>query len=228
MAEAGGEAKGIDRHMGRTIDEWPDWRLEDWPEVRPLLAGTEWDQYGPYGMMGDSSGREALALLDGLRLRGGDPEPRHSVDGDSMVYERLHELDTGLMFIEPHPDMEGGEYGKLHRLFEDFHVALPFTEGERRWLYRQVSQGHPGYLHDFAGQTDRIMEGGMMREVNGGDLVRRWRAWRREDDEFAGQNSLDRAMRALSDISHRLILKENWPEDYAHLREPRAPSAPQS
>ncbi len=57
-----------------------------------------------------------------------------------------------------------------------------------------------------------------MREVNGGDLMRRWRAWRREEDEFAGQDSLERAMRALSDIAHRLILEENWPPEYANLR----------
>lgn len=198
-----------------------DWTLDEWAEIRPLLAGTEWDHYGPFGLHGNSSGREALDLLDGLRLRGGDPNPREPVDGDSPVYESLVEFDTGLMFIEPHPDMEGGEIGDLHRLFGNFHVALPFTEGERRWLYRRGRGGADsasGYLHDLAGQYDRIMEGGVMREVNGGDLMRRWRAWRREEDEFAGQDSLERAMRALSDIAHRLILEENWPPEYANLR----------
>jgi hypothetical protein len=210
MAEAGNEGESSGVH--------PDWTLEEWPEVRPLLADTEWDHYGPFGLHGDSSGREALSLLDELRLRGRDPDPRHPVDGDSMVYESLHEFDTGLMFIEPHHDMDGGEIGNLHRLFEDFHVALPFTEGERQWLYRRGREGRGGYLHTFAGQTDKIMEGGVMREVNGGDLLRRWRAWRREDDEFAGQGSLELAMQMLSDIAHRLIIEENWPEEYAHLR----------
>jgi hypothetical protein len=212
MAAAGNEGEGSGVH--------PDWTLDEWTEIRPLLAGTEWDHYGPFGLHGDSSGKDALNLLDELRLRGRDPHPSYPGGGDSQVYESLHIFDTGLMFIEPHPDIEGGEFGKLHRLFEDFHVALPFTEGERRWLYRRGRGGADGsgYLHDLAGQTDRIMEGGVTREVNGGDLLRRWRAWRREEDEFAGQHSLERAMRALGDIAHRLILEENWPEQFDHLR----------
>jgi hypothetical protein len=143
------------------------------------------------------------------------PSPVPELDEyDISSFEDFGELTTGIRFIDSHPDSEGHELGNLHRDFRRLFAATPFTEGERRWLYEEPSHRTQRGLGELVGQTAEILDAGVLQVVQGRDVVRRWWAWRRERDEFAGQGSLDEAREALGAMSLKLVSEKLWPPQF--------------
>jgi hypothetical protein len=180
-----------------------------------------------FGDFGDDVGKRAIEVLAGLL----EPVPDSFTRGgklviwsedDSGTFESLGELETGIKFIEPHPDVDGSDVADLHRTFGRFHTALPFSEAERHWLLDPIhktsdDQAKAYNLEALVGVTDEVTSGGLKIVIQGRDLVRRLASWRRETGEFAGQQTLDEARRALGDIATTLVLEQNWPSAYSEL-----------
>jgi hypothetical protein len=106
----------------------------------------------------------------------------------------------------------------LHRDFHHLLAATPFSEGERRWIYETPNQRRGQGLEELVGKATEIMEAGVYGTVSGRDLARRWWAWRRESQEFAGQNSLGEARGSLGNIALKLVNEPNWPVPHRRLR----------
>jgi hypothetical protein len=188
-------------------------------------------KYGRFGPFGDDVGRRAVGVLAGLL----EPvsELVSSEEGlvvwsgdDFRVFEHLTELETGIRLIEPHPDkVDGGDIADLHRAFGRFHVALPLSEAERLWLFdplkiRRYEKGEPG-IHEpetLLGVAEEVTSAGIKQVIQGSEVVRRLSAWRREQDEFAGQGTLDEAREALGEIALTLVTEDNWPRGHEDLR----------
>jgi hypothetical protein len=182
---------------------------------------SEWERYGPFGAGGNEVGNYAISLLAGLRkptLADTFLQSPQWDEGDVDTFEDLADLDTGIRFIGPAPDLDGGDIGDLHRDFKRLFAAVPFTEGERRWMYEPpTDQRRARGLDELVGRTDEIMEAGVLRVVQGRDLARRWWAWRRERDEFAGQGSLHEARDALGAIALKLVSDAHWPGQHRNV-----------
>jgi hypothetical protein len=176
---------------------------------------------GPFGDFGYEIGEWALKFLAELQDKpviSGSSSAENRSFADRDAFEAFVELDTGLRFVEAAASTGGEEIGDLHRSFEDLHVALPFTEGERRWMLWDYKNWQGRGLVALKGQTVKIMDAGVTSVVSGDDVIRRWSAWRREQDEFAGQGGLELARRSLRDIASRVLTDDTWPDDYRHLR----------
>jgi hypothetical protein len=174
--------------------------------------GDEW-RYSPFGAGGYEVGNDAILLLDELQ-RPVSPEsggPLCWDETDVDAFENLVQLDIGIRFISPDPDMDGVGVFDLHGNFQDLFGAVPFTEGERRWMYEPPADRYERGLGELVGKTGEIMEAGVLRVVQGRDLARRWWAWRRECDEFAGQGGLTQAREALGSMSLKLVREAYWP-----------------
>lgn len=192
-------------------------------------AFDQYAAFGPFGHHGNEVGQCALRVLASLSK----PAPTvWEVDGKPIVWDEeddfhvidnLHEALTGLRFIEPHPEMDGGDVGDLHRAFFRLHVALPLSETERLWLFDPVERqpDRPQQMErpeTLLGLTEEVMSGGVLRVIQGREIVRRMSAWRREAQEFAGQGSLQAAKDALSSIATMTLLESRWPQKHAGLR----------
>jgi hypothetical protein len=184
---------------------------DQWPEL-------DEPRFGPVGEDVAHEASSFLAALEG-------EAPPHEAAEDGMVldgHDRLNldrwiEIVTGLDIIEVPPEVPPDERAKLHEAVTAFHTAMPFTEAERRWLITVGMEGDDA-THELseviARKTDEIMAAGVRQPVSGRELMRRWAAWRREADEFAGQGSLEMARMALRGM--RTLLNRT-----------RDPSAPQ-
>jgi hypothetical protein len=176
----------------------------------PELA-AEYQQWGLYGYLGHDTGEYALRVLDALLEPVPLERPRsqpftwEECDKDAMNF--LQQFDTGIWLLGPAPDpyLDGGDQADFYRAIGRFHAALPFGEPERHWLFKNMDLKEETHL----GKAEEIMSGGLLRVVQGRDLVRRWWAWRRETDEFAGQGSLNAARAELIEIADTLILETN-------------------
>lgn len=180
----------------------------------------EYERYGPFGYHGNDVGTFAISMLEELLESKQVTRPRNSAavawdKGDRRAFNSFQELDTGIKFIEPAREVDGSDLGDLHRTFGRLHAALPFTEPERAWLWGANGRDAPEGL---VGEAAEIMAGGVLRVVQGRDLVRRWWAWRRETDEFAGQGSLDEARQTLGMLAETLVTEPNWPREYPDIR----------
>jgi hypothetical protein len=96
-----------------------------------------------------------------------------------------------------------------------FNEALPFDEGERRWL-TPTWLDIPGSWRErhkaLCNAEGEIVVNGVHRTVQGADLMRRWRSWRREFDEYEGQGTLDIARTALARLVELTPAARRWPE----------------
>lgn len=97
------------------------------------------------------------------------------------------------------------------------HAALPFNEAERGIVcsaYRADS-GEAGAYREIPSQIRQqefeIVSAGLGSVVRGRDLMRRWWAWRREADDFDGQDSLSRAKTALIQLVGLFVSPECMP-----------------
>lgn len=176
-------------------------------------ASSQWERYGEFGAGGHDVGSYAISLFVELQ---GERDARSGSaqwdEDDVDAFEDLAELDIGRRFIEPEPGLDGSKIGELHRSFQQLFAAVPFTEAERRWMYEpRTDRRHERGLEELIGSTAEIRDAGLLRVVSGRDLARRWWAWRRECDEFAGQGSLDEARNALGIIGLKLVKDDHWP-----------------
>jgi hypothetical protein len=135
------------------------------------------------------------------------PSPGDWHEDDWDTFGELRHMDTGVPLFQQAPDpfLDGGDAVELHRRLTRFHAALPFSESERLWL---CSIDFP-YSTDFAGRVAAIdaevFNAGIRQRVPGAELIRRWAAWRREADEYAGQGSLREARCLLGQIGEQLL-----------------------
>jgi hypothetical protein len=185
----------------------------------------DYEQNGPYGGMGREIGSFAFHMLSALEARGedmpyaSDETPRWG-ESDRKTFEYLHEFDTGIAFMKPADEVGAPELGDLFRNFRRFSSALPFSEGERHWLfaaYRSFSPLGIELEEGIVTTETTIVSAGLRQPLHGRDLVRRWAAWRREADEFAAQGSLTEANVALRFIGEQLVPKARWPAGYVGL-----------
>jgi hypothetical protein len=91
--------------------------------------------------------------------------------------------------------------------------ALPFSEAERRWLFREPDKQlltgsslnvfhEPAYIESVRQSEARLMSNGIWRVVRGRDLMQRWWSWRREAGEYAGDPSgLQQACTTLHELT---------------------------
>jgi hypothetical protein len=188
----------------------------------------QYQKYGPFGHHGDDVGGRALSVYSALS----QPAPSSlSLNGkplvwgenDFRIFENVQELETGIRFIEPHPDMDGGDIGNLHRAFFRWHVALPLSEAERLWIFDPLDgdfarKERMHFPESIIGFTGEVISGGIKQALQGQEIVRRMSAWRRETDEFVGQGSLEEARQALGDIAITLVTEARWPEEHSDIR----------
>lgn len=185
-----------------------------------------YEEFGPFGDFGDDVGQRAIEVLAGLL----ESVPNSFIQDDKLViwseddsetFESLVEFETGIKFIEPHPDADGGDVGGLHRAFGRFHIALPLSEAERYWLLSPLDEppraSRVNDLGALIGTAEEITSAGVRQVVQGRELVRRLGMWRREKDEFAHQGTLDEAREALGHIAKMLVIEPNWPDEHRQL-----------
>lgn len=183
------------------------------------ITFDQYERYGPYGSHGNEIGQDAIRLFSILSEVPTHDNPPYKWDkADYDAYHIFTELDTGLRFLEPSPEVEGDEIGDLHRAFERLHMALPFSEAERHWLRERPRRYEPDIAGAIWGQADEIMQDGLIRVVQGRELVRRWWAWRREVEEFAGQGALEETQQALGEIITTLVSDSNWPSGESEVK----------
>lgn len=110
-------------------------------------------------------------------------------------------------------------------LMATFRAALPFAEGERKWLlddHHRGTQGehigHPAWNEVIRHSEVSLVSAGIMRVVHGRDLLQRWWSWRREVGKYASQGSLDQARSALEGVIGLLAPELGLPEAYVELR----------
>jgi hypothetical protein len=181
-------------------------------------------QYGIWGPEGDSVGRFAFNFREYLWLP--DKEmpfapgetPRWN-SNDREVFASLIDLESALPSLEQEDVVQGRD---LHALFPNlrlFHDVLPFSDKERHWLTAGHRRDMYGLFDTEAIHSDDgipfdagIIATGEPDRMPGGDMVRRWAAWRREVDEFAGREILSQAGRFLNLLGRELVHEQEWPQ----------------
>ncbi len=115
------------------------------------------------------------------------------------------------------PEVPTDVRADLSSYIDRWHAALPFNEAEREIVcsaYRADS-GEVGAYREIPSQIRRqefeIVNAGLRSVVRGRDLMRRWWAWRREADEFAGQDSLSQAKAALLQLVGQFLPADHIP-----------------
>lgn len=123
-------------------------------------------------------------------------------------------------------DLEPETSRRVNHFVSIYHEALPFNSGERRWLTRSIM----GLAEDRLQRGDRVdrlatMEGSVTSEglscaVKGGELMRRWSAWRSQANEFAKAGTFDLARAALAGLGGVLLANHNHhrADDYPELQ----------
>jgi hypothetical protein len=201
-------------------------------------------QEGPYGRDGDEGGEHALQLLENLLAPktpmpfAPDETPRWD-ETDRRGFDYLYALHGDMDCIDPSWEMNGPGTGELTEPWHHLTAALPFSEGERYWMIdaqhkhrrRHRDPGVPLPKSLITVETT-VMSGGLRQAVRGRDLVRRWAAWRREADEFAGQGGLTTALFLLDHLAYELVpaefSKPDLREQYPHVAEFDARADPSS
>jgi hypothetical protein len=184
-----------------------------------------YEKYGPFGLFGAEVGVRAMHLLEEFvkPLSALDTPKRPDrypwTESDIWSFECFRELDTTTRFLEVHEDVDGEELMELHRTFAKLRTSLPITEAEREWLWSSRRPKGPE-PECYIGVTDEIVSGGLIQVIQGRDLVRRWSAWRRGQDEFTGQaqTGLERAREAASTLAEVLLIESRRPPEYAAIR----------
>lgn len=165
-----------------------------------------------------------------LNVRALETDAHGWTAADSEALDALQEIDILEPLLVPPATtpMENRQAFKLG--MATFYAALPFTESERRWLLVDpelmpppdaipVNEAYVTFIRQTEGE---IMSAGIVRVVQGRDLLQRWWSWRREIGEYAGQGSLDRARDALKNTIGLLTPELGLPEAYAALRHAKA------
>jgi hypothetical protein len=121
-------------------------------------------------------------------------------------------------------DLEPQASRRINHFISIYHEALPFNCGERRWLTHTIMRLSEDHLQ----RCDRIdqlatMEGGIISQglpcaARGGELMRRWSAWRAQTDEFAKAGTFDLARVALAGLGGVLLANHHRANEYPELQ----------
>jgi hypothetical protein len=173
--------------------------------------------------------RVAFAALNELSV----PVASLTVDEQGLTsadHEALRALDAvnhfrGLVVPPPTTPFE-------HRLrYSDrlagLNAALPFSEAERHWFFggdkaiggrrglRGVGDGNWGQVA-WASEAELVSDG-VLRRVQGRDLMQRWWFWRRELGAYADGAGLKQARSSLEGLIRLLAPELGLPESYTAL-----------
>jgi len=159
-----------------------------------------------------------------LDLLSQDIDPVWQYDDDAEALSSLLEIDAHRPHIRVTGEVSHEEMEEFDQHWKALDAALPITGPERSWLaMRYVAGLDPSYdsvAKDLGGQEAEIVSGGIRRVVRGGDLLKRWIAWRRQTGDYANQGTLDLAREALRGIVEKLVLYEDpLPPSYVILRQ---------
>jgi hypothetical protein len=117
------------------------------------------------------------------------------------------------------PSVAREQFAEVEDVLFRYHTALPFDEAEREWLWQAYDAAWgPNSISIIRRREARVMSAGLRRVILGRDLMRRWWAWRRETDEYAGQGSLDAARESLRELIETVSPSLDLPEPYLTLR----------
>src|ERR1700691_4830783 len=122
----------------------------------------------------------------------------HDADYDALA--ALVVFDWLVPHIRATSEVSAEEMAGFDLKLVAFHAALPFTETERNWLVKPFGAVDPtfeGISEQIGEREEEIVTSGVRQVVEGRDLLRRWLAWRRETNQYAGQGTLDLAREAL-------------------------------
>jgi hypothetical protein len=170
--------------------------------------------WSPYGELALELGSHAYELSLRLRAPHGDVPTTASgkpmwTEDDNEAFGVYCDFRADLGDLSP----AEGIYELLETV-DRLHAALPFSEGERRWLIdtkrgmREVPYAkRPKAL---VGLEAIVTSNGLRQVVQGQELVRRWAAFRRSTDEFAHLGTVDEAIRHAQEIARRI--QPNLPE----------------
>jgi hypothetical protein len=178
-----------------------------------------------YGDLGADVGLEAQALLEALSqpLLESERDERgwYWPEGDALSL--LVEVDWLVLHTRATGDVLTDEMDSFDTRLTAFRLALPLTEAERHWMRRVEGAVDPhsrGFETEIGNAAEEIIYLGLRTRLDGHDMLRRWRAWRREYDEYAGQGTLDLAREALRGVVQLLLPGEPLPESYRKLSAP--------
>jgi hypothetical protein len=103
---------------------------------------------------------------------------------------------------------------ELWETIDRLHASLPFSEGERRWLI-DSKRGIPDQEIPAAivGMEAIVTSNGLHQIVRGGELVRRWAAFRRSTDEFARLGTVEEAEQHAREIAWRIQPNLSLPDE---------------
>ena len=177
--------------------------------------------YSPYGPAGEELQLDAVRLLDNLLAPkaamafGPDETPRWTED-DLSALQYFYALDASVAHLDSPPSVEGrGDYvdgvdvANLFRNFRELNASLPFSEGERHWLFPRIkalrARDYGTFVARLATVETTVISAGVQQALVGWDVARRWPAWRREEQEFTDQGSLQNAQRLLSRIANHIV-----------------------
>jgi hypothetical protein len=176
-----------------------------------------------YGDNGNEAGIEASILLGYLSepLLESEHDERGWYDPESGALATLVDFDWQVPHIRAGRGVSIEEMEAFTTRLVAFRLALPLTEAERHWLHRVKGAIDP-HSHWFESQIgdadDEVISAGLRTTIDGRDVLRRWRAWRREGEEYANQGTLDLAREALRGVVQLLLPDEPLPEPYRRLR----------
>jgi hypothetical protein len=155
--------------------------------------------------------RKAKALGSYLSIESGATGEPGWAKADAYAVANMAELEYDLENLPIIADFDDGQrtgeqIDEFLGLRHAFYTALPFSEAERIWFLKTYRQGEPFSspedLPRFMGHYEqRIVSAGIRQLISGRELTRRWLAWHRETDEYAGQDTLDVATAALGGLA---------------------------
>ena len=150
------------------------------------------------------------------------------VQGDRIALHNWYVLEIEKVDALAEPTLDRNQVGDILGLVSEFHSTLPFDEAEGNWLlglYGAMFSNTDTTTSAIVSrirqrQPEEIISSGLRRVIDGRDLLRRWWAWRRDTDEYAGQGALDLSRDALYTMIDTLSpdLKLRLPESYVALR----------
>jgi hypothetical protein len=191
-------------------------------------AASRLFENGPYGGVACDVGETAFFLFMNLEAAGHkmpfapDETPRWD-SADYEAFEHLDSYDSGIALMQLGSEIPTDDLQTLFRNFRHLGAALPFSEGERHWLFEANRSLRPlgiDLVEGIIAADTHVISGGLRQVLRGRELVRRWAAWRRQADEFGEPNgrNLIEATHTLRLIGEQLVPRPLWPSGYEPLK----------
>lgn len=138
------------------------------------------------------------------------------IPGDTMALQGWLNIEESTPGALAEPGIGQEQVERLSNLLTRYHLALPFDEAERQWLYETYSPREG--ISDVRSKEATIVCGGLRHVIHGRELLRRWWSWRRETDQFIGQGTLGLARETLRELIETLSPSLSLPETYVALQ----------